>query len=188
MKIYVLLQYLRISFCVLGVLACIFSLCGVSQARAEASSDSNFTFLDCKVSRHYRTGERRIFSEDMFLKVDIRNSEVYLFNADRLTYENKCDRIRGRANQLTIGDTPSVCRISSDTVTVSRSAILFLNTSWETYYVYRGSGRIEGTVSLYGGAPTLDIFELGSREPLIDYRINGVCQRGQDMRNRRGVF
>ena len=162
------------------------------QTHIAIARELDVVFLTCNAvhqySRYNNNNDRRVESVVTFLKIDVKTSEIYRLNIDSLRYENQCEKRQMRQGQTTIGDRRSNCTISDDLVTVNRSSLFLEGSLFETLEIYRGSGRISGTVRLYMMEYKHDLLAFAGKDPYTHYHVRGMCQKGTDMSNSQRAF
>jgi hypothetical protein len=144
----------------------------------------NTLFLTCDTVRRYHGGdEGHVQPERLFLKIDAQTSMIEKFNVDLARYEKLCEQSR---NVPAVSTWEGSCFLGEDIISLSSRLIGFSFTVWQNFRIYRGSGRISGSVNVYFGYVEID--DIREKNPLRQYDIEGSCRQGEDMTNSGRAF
>jgi hypothetical protein len=151
-----------------------FLLLGALPSVAVAQS-SDILFLTCKTVREYKEpAESKPVI--LYLKIDPRTSIISEFNSDLTKYEDICppkdETSDGRQWE-------GSCTMDKDIVSLAVDRVGVFTTQWKNFTIYRGSGRIQGSESVYMGQVKWE--ESLDKTPISQFLIYGFCQKGADM-------
>lgn len=157
-------------------------LCALPSAAVAQSSDK--LFLTCDTVRQYKGSDKgKVLPEPLYLKIDMKSSMISQFNPDLGKYEDLCEPK---------GVTPKVwewqgsCSVSDEMISLGTKRG-GLATTWKNFLIYRASGRISGSVSVYFGM-VMDFKEMMEKTPMVEYDTVGTCQKGADLSTSKKAF
>lgn len=141
-------------------------------------------YIDCDVVRSYSVPDKRVVRERLSFKVDASKSTIYEFDFDKGDYINQCNKVDGN---LKIGQSNGFCLVDDEAFRFTNvSEFAFFHNS-HSITIYRSSGRLMGDLSMYQGP-----FKRGELDPnkraMVDYALNGSCQKGVDLSTSKKAF
>jgi hypothetical protein len=158
-------------------------LMGALPSTAIAQSTDTL-FLTCNTARQYKGSDAgKTLPETLYVKINTKTFMISEFNADLSKYEDMCEH-KGVTPKM--WEWRGTCLMDDEVVTliVNRGG---LTSTWKNYRIYRGSGRISGSVSVYFGV-VMDFKEMLEKTPMVSFDIVGSCQKGVDMSMSKKAF
>lgn len=152
-----------------------------SAAIAQSTDD---LFLTCDTARQYKGSDAgKTIPETLYIKVNTKTFMISEFNTDLSKYEDMCEP---KGSTPKMWEWQGSCSMDDEMVSLvtKRGGLV---TSWKNYRIYRGSGRISGSVSVYFGV-VMDFKEMLEKTPMAQFDIIGSCQKGVDMRMSKKAF
>lgn len=148
------------------------------------AQSSDMLFLTCETVRQYKgPDEGKTSTVSLHLKIDPRTSIISEFNADFTKYEDLCPQKDVTSNGR---HWEGSCTMDQDTVSLAVNRVGMFSTELKNFTIYRGSGRIQGSVSFYFGSVQPE--DTLAKTPISQFLIFGKCQKGADMSATEKVF
>ena len=159
----------------------------VAVSTPAAAQTPNPIFLDCDVDQTVSepTKTDRQLSGRIYYKIDLQKSDVSKLDKDDGKYKTLCS---DRDKKREIGVLQGSCYISDDLVYATGDAIFLGFTVVEFVSLYRYSGKISTTTTIYSGIATE--FEDRLKTENITHRVEsgGTCKQGSDMSLKKKAF
>jgi hypothetical protein len=164
-------------------LVCAFLFFGALPSVALAQA-SDILFLTCETVRQYKgPDEGKTLNLKLYLRIDPRTSIISEFNPDLTKYEDLCPQIDVTPNGR---EWAGRCTMDKDMVSLAVNRVGIFTTQWKNFTIYRGSGRLQGSESVYVGP--VQPKDMLNKTPISQFLIFGRCQKGSDMSASEKVF